>query len=135
VVLTLEGISKQYGALRPLRVQQLSVAAGEHVALLGFDRAAAEVFVNLVTGAALPDAGQVTVFGRPTSEIADGTAWLALVDRFGIVSERAVLLEQLSVVQNLAMPSTSSRLPPTCRCRPRRWRLKSAWTRRPGTGR
>jgi ABC-type transporter Mla maintaining outer membrane lipid asymmetry ATPase subunit MlaF len=111
-LIALDAVSKQYGALRPLRLQQLTVAEGEQVALLGFDRAAAEVFVNLVTGATLPDAGRITVFGRPTSAIDDSTAWLALVDRFGIVSERAVLLEQLSVVQNLAMPFTLEIEPP-----------------------
>src|SRR5262249_20930378 len=39
-------------------------------------------------------------------EIADSDEWLSLVDRFGIVTERAVLLESLSVLQNLAMPFT-----------------------------
>jgi ABC-type transporter Mla maintaining outer membrane lipid asymmetry ATPase subunit MlaF len=88
------------------------VAAGEQVAILGFDRVSAEVFVNLVTGATLPDAGDVRLLGRPTSAIADSTDWLALVDRFGIVSPRGVLLEQLSVVQNLAMPFTLEIEPP-----------------------
>jgi nitrate/nitrite transport system ATP-binding protein len=124
-VLTLTGVSKQYGGLRPLRIQQLTVAAGEHVALLGFDRASAEVFVNLVTGAMLPDAGRVTQFGRPTSDIADSSAWLALVDRFGIVSERAVLLETLSVVQNLAMPFTLEIEPPPAHVTERAEKLAS----------
>ena len=62
-VLELNGISKDYRGLRPLRIAELRVAAGEHVAILGLDRAAAEVFVNLATGATLPDAGQVRVLG------------------------------------------------------------------------
>ena len=37
------------------------------------------------------------VFGRPTRAIADSADWLAIVDRFGIVSERAVLLDALTV--------------------------------------
>lgn len=106
VVLEIDVVSKDYRGLRPLRVQQLRVAAGEHVALVGFDQVTAEVFVNLATGAALPDAGRVSVFGRATSEITDSEDWLRLVDRFGIVSDRAVLLESLSPLQNLAMPFT-----------------------------
>jgi ABC-type transporter Mla maintaining outer membrane lipid asymmetry ATPase subunit MlaF len=70
------------------------------------------VFVNLVTGATLPDEGTVSLFGRPTSAISDSADWLAIVDRFGIVSERAVLLDQLSVIQNLAMPFTLEIEPP-----------------------
>ena len=70
------------------------------------------MFVNLVTGATLPDRGEVRVFGRPTSAITDSADWLAVVDRFGIVSERAVLLDSLTVVQNLAMPFTLEIEPP-----------------------
>ena len=60
-------MSKDYRGLRPLRIQELRVAAAEHVALVGLDQPMAEVFVNLVTGASLPDHGDVRVFGRSTS--------------------------------------------------------------------
>jgi ABC-type transporter Mla maintaining outer membrane lipid asymmetry ATPase subunit MlaF len=99
-------VVRKYGALRPLRIADLAVAPGERVALAGFDAGAAEVLVNLVTGAALPDQGEVRVFGRATSEIASGDEWLASLDRFGIVSPRAVLIEGATLLQNLAMPFT-----------------------------
>jgi ABC-type sulfate/molybdate transport systems ATPase subunit len=102
--LELSAITKQYGALRPLRIEHLVVDAGEQVALLGFDQPAAEVLINLVTGASLPDTGHVRVFGRSTADLADSTDWLSLLDRFGIVSERAALLEPMTVIQNLAIP-------------------------------
>jgi ABC-type lipoprotein export system ATPase subunit len=72
----------------------------------------AETFINLVTGAALPDQGEVTVFGRTTASITTSGEWLAVVDRFGIVSERAVLLETLSVIQNVSVPFTLEIEPP-----------------------
>jgi ABC-type transporter Mla maintaining outer membrane lipid asymmetry ATPase subunit MlaF len=105
-VLELSDVSKDYRGLRPLRIASLSVAAGERVAILGLDQITAEVFVNLATGASLPDRGDVRLFGRLTSAIADSADWLSVVDRFGIVSSRAVLLDALTVVQNLAMPFT-----------------------------
>jgi ABC-type transporter Mla maintaining outer membrane lipid asymmetry ATPase subunit MlaF len=105
-VIELADVSKDYRGLRPLRIQSLTVDPGELVALIGFDRVSAEVFVNLVTGASLPDAGSVSVFGRATNTIDDSSQWLALVDRFGIVSERVVLLDGLTVLQNLAIPFT-----------------------------
>jgi ABC-type transporter Mla maintaining outer membrane lipid asymmetry ATPase subunit MlaF len=105
-ILRLTGIRKQYGALRPLRLQALSVGGGERVALSGFDAGAAEVLVNLVTGASVPDEGTVEVGGRATHAIADGDEWLAWLDRFGIVSPRAVLLDAATLRQNLAMPLT-----------------------------
>jgi ABC-type polar amino acid transport system ATPase subunit len=105
-ILDLAGVSKDYRGLRPFRLGQLTIAAGERVALVGLDQIAAEVFVNLVTGAALPDEGRVIVFGRATSDIVDSDDWLRLVDRFGIVSDRAVLLDSMTSLQNLAMPFT-----------------------------
>jgi ABC-type methionine transport system ATPase subunit len=90
--------------VRPLGVERFELRAGDTVALLGFDRAAAEVLVNLITGATLPDAGDVDVFGVPTGQIADLHAWFRLLDRIGVLSERVVLLEELTVGQNLALP-------------------------------
>jgi len=105
-ILELSAVSKDYRGLRPLRIEQLSVDEDERVAVVGTDQAAAEVFINLMTGASLPERGEIRAFGRRTADIADSDEWLSLVDRFGIVSERAVLLDSLAVVQNLAMPFT-----------------------------
>lgn len=101
--LVLTDVEKQYGALRPLRLRNLRVTAGGITMLLGFDRPAAEVFVNLITGASVPDKGEVASFGRGTSSIADSDEWLAFVERFGIVSDRVVLLDAMTVAQNLAI--------------------------------
>lgn len=105
-ILEFSNLSKAYGGLRPLRLRSLAIAAGSQVALAGFDQTTAEVFVNLATGATLPEEGVVQVFGRATSAIADSADWLATVDRFGIVSERVVLLEQFTPLQNIAMALT-----------------------------
>jgi ABC-type transporter Mla maintaining outer membrane lipid asymmetry ATPase subunit MlaF len=104
VVIALRGVRKDYRGLRPLRLEHLEVRQGESVALLGFDRVAAEVLVNLITGATLPDSGEVDVFGTATRAITDPDAWLAAMDQFGILSERIVLLEPFTVEQNLALP-------------------------------
>jgi ABC-type transporter Mla maintaining outer membrane lipid asymmetry ATPase subunit MlaF len=101
--LVLTDVEKQYGGLRPLRLRDLRVPAGGITMLLGFDRPAAEVFVNLITGASLPEKGEVVSLGRPTSAIVDSTEWLTFVERFGIVSDRVVLLDAMTVAQNLAI--------------------------------
>jgi ABC-type transporter Mla maintaining outer membrane lipid asymmetry ATPase subunit MlaF len=105
-VLEIRDLAKAYGGLRPLRIRHLVVAAGERVAVRGIDAPAAELLVNLVTGASLADQGDVRIDGRSTAEIADGDAWLASLDRFGLVSSRAVLLDGATLAQNLAMPFT-----------------------------
>jgi putative ABC transport system ATP-binding protein len=106
VVCRITNVRRAYNGLRPLRVNDLSIAAGERVAVSGLDAGAAEVLVNLVTGASLPDEGAVLVLGESTASISDGEAWLASLDRFGIVTPRAVLLDAATLLQNLAMPIT-----------------------------
>lgn len=111
-VLEISSVTKQYGALRPLRLQALALAPGDRVALVGFDQPAAEVLINLITGASLPDTGQVRLFGRPTEQITDSTDWLQTLDRVGIVSDRGALLEAMTVIQNLALPFSLDIDPP-----------------------
>jgi putative ABC transport system ATP-binding protein len=105
-VVHLSNVRKNYQALRPLRVRVLTIAPGERIAISGLDAGGAEVLVNLVTGASIPEEGEVAVLGRSTASIADGDEWLASLDRFGIVSPRAVLLDSATLLQNLAMPYT-----------------------------
>jgi ABC-type transporter Mla maintaining outer membrane lipid asymmetry ATPase subunit MlaF len=104
VLVSLQGVHKDYSALRPLRIRELHLLRGRATALLGVDAAAAEVLVNLVTATSLPDEGEVRVFGRATAEVTDSDTWIGLLDHFGILSERAVLVEPLTVGQNLTMP-------------------------------
>jgi len=111
-VIEFTALSRDYHGLRPLRIEKFTLAEGELVAILGLDQPMAETFVNLVTGATLPDRGEVSIFGRPTTAIDNSAEWLSVVDRFGIVSERAVLLDALSVIQNLAIPFTLDIDPP-----------------------
>jgi ABC-type sulfate/molybdate transport systems ATPase subunit len=103
-IVEIANVTKAYAGLRPLRLRWLSIAPAERVAVLGLDAAAAELLVNLVTGVALPDAGVIRVQGQPTADIATGEAWLASLDRFGIVSDRAVMMEGATLAQNLALP-------------------------------
>ncbi len=106
VVVALRDVVKDYRSLRPLRVERFELRQDESVALLGFDQTAAEILVNLITGATLPDSGDVDVFGVSTRNIGDPDAWLVEMDRFGILSPRVVLLDAFTVEQNLALPFT-----------------------------
>ena len=104
VVIRMQKVRKDYHSLRPLRVERLEVRQGQTLAILGFDRAAAEVLVNLITAATLPDAGELDIFGTPTRAITNPDQWFQSLDSFGIFSERVVLMDELTVEQNLALP-------------------------------
>jgi ABC-type lipoprotein export system ATPase subunit len=105
-ILEIRAVSKNYSGLRPLRIAELTLGRGERVSIGGIDAGAGELLVNLVTGASVPDAGDIRIFGQRTADIPDGDAWLELLEHFGIVSPRAVLLEGSTLQQNLAMPFT-----------------------------
>ena len=104
VLLRLRGVSRDYRSLRPLRIAELDLPPGRSLALLGFDQTMAEVLVDLITGAILPDSGEIVAFGQHTSSIADPGSWLTTLDQFGLFTDRAVLVEQFTVEQNLALP-------------------------------
>lgn len=105
-IVEIKHIERQLESGRVLRVKRLRLEAGDHLALFGFDRLSAEAFVHLLTGALLPDEGAVLVAGRNTREISTDAEWLHSLDRFGLVTERAVLLEAMPVAANLALPLT-----------------------------
>jgi predicted ABC-type transport system involved in lysophospholipase L1 biosynthesis ATPase subunit len=105
-VLEVRGLVKDYQALRPLRIRELIVEPGAVLSIAGLDAAAAQTFVNLVTGATLPDEGDVTTFGQNTRAITDGAAWLTSLDRVGMITARGVLIEAFSILQNIAMSFT-----------------------------
>lgn len=118
-LIELRGVVKAYQALRPLRIAELVVSSMDRLALSGLDAGAAEMFVHLITGASVPDEGSVKVAGRDTREIATDTEWLTSLDRFGIVTHRAVLLDGMSVAANLALPITIAIDPLTAEIRQR----------------
>ena len=106
VLLALRDVAQEYGGLRPLRIRAFELRAGQRVAILGIDKAGAEVLVNLMTGASTPATGQVQAFGRLTNEITDSDTWLQALRSYGLFGPRTVLVEQLTVEQNLAIPLT-----------------------------
>jgi len=106
LLIEVRDVVKDFRGLRPLRVQLLELHEQQSIALLGFDQNLAEVLVNLLTGAILPDTGTIDVFGQRTSAIPHAEAWVQTLDQFGLISERAVILDQLTTRKNLALPLT-----------------------------
>jgi ABC-2 type transport system ATP-binding protein len=64
------GLMKSYGAVRAVNGVDLDIVAGETVALLGPNGAGKSTTIDILLGLGRPDAGEVTVFGRPPAEAA-----------------------------------------------------------------
>lgn len=107
-IVEIAGLRKQFGGLRPLRINALGIAPAERITLHGVDAAAAEMLMLLITGASLPDEGTVTVAGRDTRDIQTDTEWLTSLDIFGMVTARAALMDSVALEANMALPFTLS---------------------------
>lgn len=105
-LIDIQGVVKDYQGLRPLRMRALTIGPGDVVAIDGLDAIAAEIVVHLITGATLPDTGDVSLFGRNTRSITDGDAWLKSLDHVGMITARGILIEAFTVLQNVAMSLT-----------------------------
>ena len=61
--ITLQGMSKAYGAMYANQDVNLSVAAGEIHAVLGENGAGKSTLMKMIYGVTTPDAGQIFWFG------------------------------------------------------------------------
>ncbi len=67
--LVLEGVTRQFGALKAIDDISFSVAAGERRAVLGANGAGKTTLFNAITGDFPPTAGRVRFFGEDVTEL------------------------------------------------------------------
>src|SRR6478672_7706469 len=67
LLLELRGIQRRFGGVHALRGVDFDLAAGEVHVLLGENGAGKSTLMGVLSGAVLPDAGTITLDGRPVS--------------------------------------------------------------------
>lgn len=87
-----------------LHIDQLSIEAGERVAVVGPSGSGKTSLLNLVAGVVLPDSGQLHVAGQPISTLADSARRDFRIRHLGMVFQSFELLEYLSVLDNILLP-------------------------------
>ncbi len=97
-VLSMQGVSKRFGAVQALKDIELDVRAGEVVALVGDNGAGKSTLVKTIAGVYSPDEGHMTFDGKPVS-----VANPAEAQDLGIatVFQDLALCDNLDVVGNL----------------------------------
>lgn len=95
-VLTITDVGKNYGAVTALRDVNLTVHAGEIVALLGDNGAGKSTLMNIICGSNAADVGTVKVKGEELSSLADARRL-----GVGVVYQDLALASDLSVAENL----------------------------------
>ncbi len=98
LILSLNGVSKRFGAVSALTDIELDVHAGEVVALVGDNGAGKSTLVKVLAGVHAPTAGEIRWEGRPVTVI-DPAAALHL--GIATVFQDLALCENLDVVANL----------------------------------
>ncbi len=99
-VIALRGAGRSFGHHPALRGVDLTVHAGERVAVLGASGAGKSTLLALVNGSVAPTAGTVEVFGEPLADLSTGRR-RELQRRIGTVTQRLDLIEQVRVMHNV----------------------------------
>ncbi|MET3925747.1 ABC transporter ATP-binding protein [Devosia sp. 2618] len=109
IVLSLEGITKRFGALVANDALDLDLKRGEILALLGENGAGKTTLMNILFGHYVQDEGTVRVAGNV---LPPGSPGAALAAGVGMVHQHFALAENLSGLDNIRL-GTESLLRPT----------------------
>jgi lipoprotein-releasing system ATP-binding protein len=115
VPLECRGLTKKYEegglALDVLHGVDLTVAAGETMAIIGASGAGKTTLLQLLGGLDRPTSGRVSVFGRDLATLDNTERGLVRNQCLGFVYQFHHLLPEFSAVENVAMPLLLRRLP------------------------
>jgi ABC-2 type transport system ATP-binding protein len=96
VVVAARGVTRRFGDEQALAGVDLDLRVGEVVALVGLNGAGKSTLMRLLLGMLQPDAGRVTILGRPVEE-ADSGVW----SRVGHLIETPPRYGELSVLESV----------------------------------
>ena len=104
-MLEVRGLSKSFSPGKPLLDRiDLSVAAGQWVAVVGESGSGKSTLLNIVAGLDRPDSGEVRLDGRTVDYVDDDALALWRRRHLGFVFQAFHLLPYLSVGDNVALP-------------------------------
>jgi putative ABC transport system ATP-binding protein len=105
-VVELRGVSKTYGtAVSALTEIELSVQAGEFVAIMGPSGSGKSTLLNLVAGLDRPSSGEIVVAGQALGRLSESQLSRYRRNRLGIIFQFFHLLNNLSVLDNVLIPA------------------------------
>ena len=109
IVLSVRSLTKAYRSagehVAVLRGVNLSVAAGERVALTGESGSGKSTLLHLIAGLDRADSGEITLADIPLSDLSDAGRAAMRRDRLGLVFQQFNLIPSLNVRDNLVFQS------------------------------
>ena len=97
-MVSLRGISKNYGDVRALYETELDVRKGEFLTLLGPSGSGKTTLLNVVSGMQYPTTGNVLIAGRDVTSVPPAKRGI------GMVFQNYALMPHMTVFENIAFP-------------------------------
>ncbi|MBA4158049.1 MAG: ABC transporter ATP-binding protein [Gemmatimonadetes bacterium] len=109
------GVVKDYpyagSAVRALRGVDLSVAAGEFVAIVGPSGCGKSTLLNLLAGIDDPTEGEIELLGRSLTTLNEGERSALRLREVGFIFQRFHLLAVLTAAENVELPMAEAGVP------------------------
>ena len=107
-LLVVEGLTKSHGSgptrVEPLVGVNMTVDAGEFVAVTGASGSGKSTLLHLIAGLERPTSGAVYLEGRDLARLDDDARAVLRRDRIGLVFQSFHLFDTLTALENVALP-------------------------------
>jgi putative ABC transport system ATP-binding protein len=103
-ILAAHAVTKSFGPTAALRDANLSVAAGEVLAIMGPSGSGKSTLLHCLAGILRPDTGEIVFDGRSLNAMSENKRTLVRRDRFGFVFQFGQLVPELPVLENVMLP-------------------------------
>ena len=97
-----------HGRIEVLRGADISIGAGETVAILGRSGAGKSTLLNVLGGLDAPDAGEVRFHGAPFSSLSERRRTAIRATGIGFVFQSFQLLPEMTVLENAILPAMAA---------------------------
>ena len=108
-VLEARRLVKSFGATPALRGVDLTVEAGEVIAVLGPSGSGKSTLLHCLAGLTTPDAGEVRYDGRRLDQLSDADRSRLRRIEIGVVFQYGQLVPELTAAENVALPLVLAR--------------------------
>lgn len=114
ILLEAKNVSKVYEKAQysSLNKVSFSVAKGEFIAIMGASGSGKTTLLNVLSTIDTPTSGSITINGVNLKNLNDSDAADFRRDHLGFIFQEYLLLDSLTICENIAVPLTLQKLPP-----------------------